>query len=324
MIPASSNPSRRTISRGERRGLLGRPDRRAAGADLHASAGGPPRQVDLDADAHRRRHQVQMLGCELAIDDRFRSSPAARAPAIGRGVGDQDVLEAVLTQPERLRQRERHHPAEAIVARQDLLEQRAAAHATCWPRGPSSARRARRRMSAALAHIASRSTNANGASTSAKTLLVALPVARRGGPGLGCGHRPALWPRASRRPRSAGRRLRAVRLRARRDAVRRPRPRAARCSCASLFAAIVLGLIWRPAVRGRDRRDLWLAAAFGLTLAGDERLLLRVDRPHPARNRGHVRVHRAARRGGGRLAQAARPALGGARRRRHRPALGLR
>ena len=35
-----------------------------------------------------------------------------------------------------------------------------------------------------------------------------------------------------------------------------------------LFAAVVLGLIWRPDVRGRERRDLWLAAAFGLTLAG--------------------------------------------------------
>ena len=35
-----------------------------------------------------------------------------------------------------------------------------------------------------------------------------------------------------------------------------------------LFAALVLGLIWRPEVRGRGRRDLLLAAAFGLALAG--------------------------------------------------------
>jgi len=35
-----------------------------------------------------------------------------------------------------------------------------------------------------------------------------------------------------------------------------------------LFAAVVLGLIWRPEIRGRARRDLWLAAVFGLTLAG--------------------------------------------------------
>jgi inner membrane transporter RhtA len=35
-----------------------------------------------------------------------------------------------------------------------------------------------------------------------------------------------------------------------------------------LFAALVLGLIWRPEVRGRGRGDLWLAATFGLTLAG--------------------------------------------------------
>ena len=36
----------------------------------------------------------------------------------------------------------------------------------------------------------------------------------------------------------------------------------------TLFAALVLGLLWRPSVRGRDRRDLWLVAAFGLALAG--------------------------------------------------------
>jgi inner membrane transporter RhtA len=35
-----------------------------------------------------------------------------------------------------------------------------------------------------------------------------------------------------------------------------------------LFAAVVLGLIWRPAVQGQERRDLLLAAAFGLSLAG--------------------------------------------------------
>jgi inner membrane transporter RhtA len=35
-----------------------------------------------------------------------------------------------------------------------------------------------------------------------------------------------------------------------------------------LFAALVLGLIWRPAVRGHGRRDLLVAAAFGLSLAG--------------------------------------------------------
>jgi inner membrane transporter RhtA len=35
-----------------------------------------------------------------------------------------------------------------------------------------------------------------------------------------------------------------------------------------LFAAIVLAALWRPQVKGRERRDLWLAAAFGLSLAG--------------------------------------------------------
>jgi inner membrane transporter RhtA len=35
-----------------------------------------------------------------------------------------------------------------------------------------------------------------------------------------------------------------------------------------LVAAIVLGLLWRPRVRGHPARDLWLAIAFGLVLAG--------------------------------------------------------
>jgi inner membrane transporter RhtA len=35
-----------------------------------------------------------------------------------------------------------------------------------------------------------------------------------------------------------------------------------------LFGAIVVGALWRPQVRGRSRRDLALAALFGLVLAG--------------------------------------------------------
>ena len=34
------------------------------------------------------------------------------------------------------------------------------------------------------------------------------------------------------------------------------------------LAAIVLVAIWRPVVSGRSRRDLWLVAAYGVTLAG--------------------------------------------------------
>ncbi|MFL5843870.1 MAG: EamA family transporter [Solirubrobacteraceae bacterium] len=33
------------------------------------------------------------------------------------------------------------------------------------------------------------------------------------------------------------------------------------------FASVILGLLWRPSVGGHSRRDLWLAAAFGLALA---------------------------------------------------------
>jgi inner membrane transporter RhtA len=35
-----------------------------------------------------------------------------------------------------------------------------------------------------------------------------------------------------------------------------------------LFAALLLAAIWRPRIAGVPRRDLWLAAAFGLALAG--------------------------------------------------------
>jgi inner membrane transporter RhtA len=35
-----------------------------------------------------------------------------------------------------------------------------------------------------------------------------------------------------------------------------------------LCAAVVLALLWRPRVSGRNRRDLWLAFLFGLSLAG--------------------------------------------------------
>jgi inner membrane transporter RhtA len=34
-----------------------------------------------------------------------------------------------------------------------------------------------------------------------------------------------------------------------------------------VFAAVMLVVLWRPSLRGHERGDLWLAAAFGLTLA---------------------------------------------------------
>src|SRR4051794_26498809 len=34
-----------------------------------------------------------------------------------------------------------------------------------------------------------------------------------------------------------------------------------------VFAAIILVLLWRPSLRGHESGDLWLAAAFGLSLA---------------------------------------------------------
>jgi inner membrane transporter RhtA len=34
------------------------------------------------------------------------------------------------------------------------------------------------------------------------------------------------------------------------------------------FASLIMVLLWRPSLRGHDARDLWLAVAFGVTLAG--------------------------------------------------------
>src|SRR5262249_55057713 len=34
------------------------------------------------------------------------------------------------------------------------------------------------------------------------------------------------------------------------------------------LAAVLLVLLWRPSLRGHDRPDLWLAGAFGVSLAG--------------------------------------------------------
>ena len=67
-------------------------------------------------------------------------------------------------------------------------------------------------------------------------------------------HDPGRPYTADRSSCSCGGRLGPVRRRVRQDAVRRGRARAAPCSCASLFAALMLAALWRPRVRGLRAR----------------------------------------------------------------------
>ena len=120
-------------------------------------------------------------------------------------------------------------------------------------------------------------------------------------------------PRAIGRPGHQRDRLGPVRLRDRRQAVRRVGP----------GGAVLLRLVHgerRPAdrlatapLRGLGRRDLLLAGTFGLVLAGMNLSFYQRAAPDPARHRRDDRVPRPAGGRGGRLTPADRPALGGAR-----------
>ena len=118
--------------------------------------------------ADRRLDQVEVRAVvdhqhRRAVGFARRSSRATsrdRRPVDGR-VGDDDVLEALLGEPQRLRQREREHPAEAGSRSRIRRSSAAAAHRLRrdpdrLARRPVEHRRPRSR------HIASRSTNANG------------------------------------------------------------------------------------------------------------------------------------------------------------------
>ncbi len=66
------------------------------------------------------------IGAPLGVGDRAQRQFLQR-PGVGGRVGEQQVLEAQLGQPERLRQGEGHQPDEALAAGEDPLDQRPAA-----------------------------------------------------------------------------------------------------------------------------------------------------------------------------------------------------
>ena len=122
--------------------LLGRVDRRALGADLEPAAVGPPAGVELDADPDRggaaAEHRLDLVevGGGVDGDDRRPVGVGDRADrqlaqprGVGGRVGEEQVLESLLGEPEGLRQGEGHHSLEAIVGGDDPLEQRPRAHA---------------------------------------------------------------------------------------------------------------------------------------------------------------------------------------------------
>jgi hypothetical protein len=108
----------------ERGGRRGRPHGRAPRSDPHAPAQRSPARVDVQAHASARRRRGQM---RLAVGhQRHRSSRrCGQRAAVRARVGHDDVLHAVLVEPQRLGEREGQHAAEA--GRQGALHERAAA-----------------------------------------------------------------------------------------------------------------------------------------------------------------------------------------------------
>ena len=126
----------------QRHRLLDRPHRRALRPDLDPPAQRPPAGVDVDADPDRRRaaaqHRLDRLQVLDAVDHHDRRFVGAgdraqrqllQRPEVGGRVGEQQVVEALLGQPQGLRQRVGHQPGEAAVAPQRRLDQRPAAQA---------------------------------------------------------------------------------------------------------------------------------------------------------------------------------------------------
>jgi hypothetical protein len=124
----------------QRDGLFDRVHRGALRSDLDPPPQGPPAGVEVDADPHRRRtrpqhglDRVEVLGAVdhhdrrvLGVGDGAQRQLPERV-GVGSRVGEQQVLEALFRQPQRLRQGEGHQPGVALVAAEDALEQRPAA-----------------------------------------------------------------------------------------------------------------------------------------------------------------------------------------------------
>ena len=159
--------------------LFNRVDRRALRADLHPATQPPPARVDVHADPHRRgpgaQHRLDRVEVLAAVDhhdrrplrvgDRAQREVAER-PDVGRRIGEQQILVTLLGQPQGLRQGEGQKARETLVALKYAIQearQRSDLLATRTGFSP-----ARPSISSALDHIASRSTKANGASTSSK------------------------------------------------------------------------------------------------------------------------------------------------------------
>ena len=124
---------------GECRRVVRRPQRRALRSDPHPPASELEARVEVQADAHRARparrrrggiDQVQVVG---AVDHQHRRrrdverAELCQRRALRGRVAEQQVVEPVLVQPQRLAQRERHEPEEAGTALR-LAQQRPAAH----------------------------------------------------------------------------------------------------------------------------------------------------------------------------------------------------
>ena len=126
----------------QRHRLLHSAHRRALRPDLDSPAQRPPAGVEVDADTHRRRsgaeHRLDRLQVLDAVDHHDRRPAGVRHRAqrqlaeradVGGRVGEQQVLEPLLGEPQRLRQRVGHQPGEPLIAAQHLLDQRPAAQA---------------------------------------------------------------------------------------------------------------------------------------------------------------------------------------------------
>ena len=174
----------------ERRGLRGRVHaasawrrpaarppsaRQPASTSRHTRTGAacPRRALARSARAARRSRPSR-----VTARPRRPRSPARAAPPVGGRVGDDDVLGAVRGQPQRLGQRERERAARSPRARGRAPAARGSAP-TCSPAGSACPRRAVP-CPPRWRHSASRSTSANGASSSA----VARSSARRSSPSV--------------------------------------------------------------------------------------------------------------------------------------------
>ena len=237
-------------------------------------------RIGRAAAAGRRLDQVELLD---RVDHQDRRAvvldPAEHGErgAVGRRVGEQQVVEAVLVEPQRLRERERHQALEAAAAaslrsriassserqRTDLLATRIGV--------PSRPPQHLVRVRPHRVEVHERERRVHAREDPLELLVGPLMrrcTVHRHDPGSTV-YRPrswcwAGWRRSSSAPRSP------------RRCSTRSGP-AAPCCCGSLFAAVILCALLRPALRGRSAR----------TLAADPRLRLRArgDEPEPTTSR---------------------------------------